>query len=80
MKGRYEDENFDRRSHKNEEWMISRVESLDRECTALKRIIQQDAIRMLNLQRAVDAQKQLNALKEVEIVDKQTELSIFLES
>jgi len=76
MKGRYQDAGFDQRSHKNEEWMISRVESLDRECTALKRIIQQDAIRMLNLQRAVEAQKQLNALKEVEIVDKQTELKI----
>ena len=76
IKGRYQDDNFDRHSHKNEEWMISRVGSLDRECTALKRIIQQDAVRMLNLQRAVDAQKHLNALKEVEIVDKQTELKI----
>ena len=76
MKGQYKNENFDQRSHRNEEWMISRVESLDRECTALKRIIQQDAIRMLNLQGAVDAQKHLNALKEVEIVDKHTELKI----
>lgn len=66
----------DNRSHKNEEWMICRVNALDRECTALKRIVQQDATRILNLQRAVEAQKQLNALKEVEIVDKQTELQI----
>lgn len=75
-KDQYQVDDFDRRRYKNEEWMINRVESLYRECAALKRIIQEDASRILNLQRAVEAQKQLNALKEVEIVDKQTELKI----
>ena len=38
--------------------------------------MQQDAYTIINLQRALDTQKQLNALKEVEIVDKQKEMQI----
>jgi chromosome segregation ATPase len=53
-----------------------RVQSLERECNAFKKIVKQDAKTILNLQRAVDTQKQLCQLKEVEIVDKQTELQI----
>lgn len=54
----------------------SRVRSLERECDTLKVNTQRDAYKLLSLQHAVDTQKQLNSLKEVEIVDKQTELQI----
>ena len=53
-----------------------RVESLERECNAFKKIVKQDAQTIHNLQRVVETQKELCSLKEVEIVDKQTELQI----
>lgn len=58
---------------------IPRIQSLERECDALKKSIQQDASTILNLHWAVNAQKQLNSLKEVEIMDKQTDLQIMEE-
>lgn len=54
-------------------------ESLLRECTALKQIIEQDSIKIVNLKRAIDAQQELNALKEIEMEDKQIELQIALD-
>lgn len=53
-----------------------RIRSLQRENDAFKKIVEQDAHTILNLQRAVETQKQLCSLKEVEIVDRQTELQI----
>lgn len=53
---------------------IPRVQSLGRGCITLKKDIQQDASTILSLRREVNAQKQLNSSKMVEIVDKQTGL------
>jgi uncharacterized coiled-coil protein SlyX len=53
-----------------------REESLGRECAALKRIIQNDSSKLLNLKRAMEAQRELNTLKEIEIDDRQLELQI----
>ncbi|KAL3914922.1 MAG: hypothetical protein SGILL_005884 [Bacillariaceae sp.] len=49
---------------------------LARENKAFKKIVEQDAHTILNLQRALETQKQLCALKEVEIMDRHTELQI----
>jgi hypothetical protein len=56
-------------------WM-QRAESLGKECAALKKIIQDDSFKLLNLKRAMEAQRELNSLKEMEIEDKQIELQI----
>jgi hypothetical protein len=56
-------------------WM-PRAESLGKECAALKKIIQDDSFKLLNLKRAMEAQHELNSLKEMEIEDKQIELQI----
>lgn len=51
--------------------------SLERQSIATKKDIQQDvSTTILSLQQAVKVQKQLNSLKEVEIVDNQTDLEI----
>lgn len=53
-----------------------RIRSLERENCAFRKIVEQDAHTIVNLQRALETLKQLCALKEVEIVDRQTELQI----
>jgi hypothetical protein len=49
---------------------------LVRENAAFKKIVEQDAHSILTLQRALETQKRLCALKEVEIMDRQKELQI----
>jgi hypothetical protein len=56
-------------------WM-PRAETLKKECTELKKIMQDDSSKLLNLKRAMEAQRELNALKEIEIEDGQLELEI----
>jgi hypothetical protein len=54
-------------------WMPNN-ETIDNECSTLKKIIKHNSVKLFNLRQAVEAQRELNALKEVEIVDKEIEL------
>jgi len=54
-------------------WMPQN-ESLEREYEALKEVLEDNSNKMLNLREAVETQRALNALKEVEIEDKEKEL------
>ena len=67
------------KSHDSSGGEVPRIQSLERECNALKKSIQKDASTILNLHWAVNAQKQLNSLKEDEIMDKQTDLQVLEE-
>lgn len=58
---------------------LSRVRSLERELSFFKVSSERDAITISSLKHAVDTQKQLNSLKEVEIVDKQSKVQILEE-
>ncbi|VEU36223.1 unnamed protein product [Pseudo-nitzschia multistriata] len=53
---------------------LSRVRILEGELDVLKIGSQRDAQKILSLRQAVDTQKQLNALKELEIAEKETEI------
>ncbi|KAG7336817.1 hypothetical protein IV203_035433 [Nitzschia inconspicua] len=53
-----------------------RICYLERENNAFKKIVEQDAHTILNLQRVLETHKQLCSLKEIEIVERQTELQL----
>jgi hypothetical protein len=63
-------------SSQSDKSQSSFVRSLERERDTLKIATKRDALTISNLQHAIDTQKQLNSLKEVEVVDKQAELQI----
>jgi len=67
-------ENQESSSPMKVESSTSRAESLEIECLALKQIIQDDSSKMVNLRRAMEAQRELNTLKDIEIEDRQAEL------
>ena len=53
-----------------------RAESLERECISLKKIIRDDSSKLLNLRSALEAQRELNSMKHVELAEKSVELQI----
>jgi len=63
-------------SSQSEKSHSSSRRSIEREGDTLKNKPNRDAYTIAKLQQAIDAQKQLNSLKEVEIVDKQVELQV----
>ena len=63
-------------SSQSDKSQSSFVRSIERERDTLKIATKRDALTISNLLHAIDTQKQLNSLKEVEIVDKQAELQI----
>ena len=59
-----------------EEDLSPRNESLKEHSQTLKAIVEENSIKLLSLQQAIDTQRQLNALKEIEIGDKEKELVV----
>lgn len=55
-------------------WMPQNSESMEKECETLKEVLEDNSDKLLNLREAVETQRALNALKEVEIEDKEKEL------
>ncbi|KAL3932097.1 MAG: hypothetical protein SGBAC_011010 [Bacillariaceae sp.] len=56
------------------EWGMPQNEDLEREHETLKEVLEDNSNKLLNLREAVETQRALNALKEVEIEDKEKEL------
>jgi hypothetical protein len=63
------------KSSKEENWK-PRLESLETECVALKKIIKVDSSNLLKLKRAIEAQRQLIAKRDLQLQNKQIELQI----
>ena len=63
-------------SSQSEKSNSSSRRSIERERDTLKNKPNRDAYTIAKLEQAIDAQKQLNSLKEVEILDKQVELQV----
>lgn len=59
--------------------MTPREELLLRERAALKKIIQDDSVKIINLRSAMEAQRGMNTVKDIEIQDKEFELQIALD-
>lgn len=59
--------------------MTPREELLLRERAALKKIIQDDSVKIINLRSAMEAQRGMNTVKDIEIEDKEFELQIALD-
>jgi hypothetical protein len=53
-----------------------RLESLEKECLALKKIIKVDSSNLFKLKRAIEAQKELIAKRDLQLENKQIELQI----
>ena len=63
-------------SSQSEKSQSNAVQSIEQELNTMKTNAKRDAYMISKLQQAVETQKQLNSLKEVEIVDRQAELQV----